>query len=106
MWISILWTYWISVWCALCYAQQDPEVDIKYGRVRGQTVYLSSGLGINTFLSVPYAKAPLGDLRFEVRYLTNNDYLHICCLVYTLTGIFNWKLLVCKYHYKLFDEAH
>ena len=73
MQITIYWFELTFILWQWCYAQQDPEVDIKYGRVRGQTVYLSSGLGINTFLGVPYAKAPLGDLRFEVRYL--DEYL-------------------------------
>ena len=65
---SICYVVLTSIFWQCCFAQDDPEVETKYGRVRGQSVYLSSGQGIDTFLGVPYAKAPVGDLRFQVYY--------------------------------------
>ena len=46
-------------------------VDTKYGQVQGETLTLEdiyfSGTEIDTFLSIPFAKPPLGEKRFLVR---------------------------------------
>ena len=42
------------------------EVDTKYGAVEGKTVELHNGISINSFLGIPFAKAPVGDLRWQV----------------------------------------
>ena len=46
----------------------DPEVDTVYGTVRGKAISLSSGSVIDAYLGIPYAKAPVGNLRFEVMF--------------------------------------
>ena len=51
-------------------AQSLPEVETQYGVVRGQPVALTSGAIINSYLGVPYARPPVGDLRFQVNYYT------------------------------------
>ena len=53
---------------AACEAQ-FPEVDTVYGRVRGQSIPLSSGNVIDSYLGIPFARAPVGDLRFEVLFI-------------------------------------
>ena len=42
------------------------DVTTKYGVVRGQTVELNTGIKINTYLGIPFAKPPIGDLRWKV----------------------------------------
>ena len=41
-------------------------VRTKYGPVVGGSVTLHTGAGIDYFNAVPYAKAPVGPLRFKV----------------------------------------
>ena len=41
-------------------------VDTKYGPVEGHTVTFSDGSAVNSFLGVPFAKPPLGALRWQV----------------------------------------
>ena len=66
--MSEVWIGIVLLILGACYAQVpvDPEVETAYGTVRGKAVALSSGSPINTYLGVPYAKAPVGDLRFQV----------------------------------------
>lgn len=45
---------------------QDPEVDTNYGTVRGKAITLDDGSVIDTFMAVPFAKPPVGELRFTV----------------------------------------
>lgn len=42
------------------------EVSTKFGIVTGHTVSLSDGTLINSFLAIPFAKPPIGRLRFLV----------------------------------------
>ena len=51
---------------ALQVSAQGPIVDTTYGPVQGVDVTLNSGNVIQTFMGVPYARPPVGDLRFEV----------------------------------------
>ena len=44
----------------------DVTVSTVYGDVIGQGIPVASGKVINSFLGVPYAKPPVGDLRFTV----------------------------------------
>lgn len=43
-----------------------PIVQTNYGQIRGRHLVLSSGKEINAFLGIPYAKPPIGHLRFKV----------------------------------------
>ncbi|CAH1239405.1 CES4A [Branchiostoma lanceolatum] len=46
-------------------AAQEPVVPTKYGRISGYTAAADySGAAVRTFLGVPFAKPPTGDLRF------------------------------------------
>lgn len=42
-----------------------PIVKTSSGYVRGKTVFLPRGKAVQSFLGIPYAKAPLGNLRFK-----------------------------------------
>lgn len=44
--------------------QQQPEVDTPLGKIIGKTVEFE-GMPVHTFQSIPYAKPPIGDLRFK-----------------------------------------
>ena len=52
-----------------CHAQLDgPVVDTTYGPVRGANITMNSGDVIQAFMGIPFARAPVGDLRFEVKH--------------------------------------
>lgn len=51
----------------LIFAQDDPIVDTNYGSVSGKTFVLEDESVVDTFMGVPYAKPPVGELRFEVK---------------------------------------
>ena len=58
----------LLAFCLFCpvILAQDPEVDTSYGTVRGKAITLDDGSVINTYMAVPYAKPPVGELRFTV----------------------------------------
>lgn len=52
----------------VCSSEDDlPEVDTPLGRVRGYWKTSMDGRTHAAFEGIPYAKPPVGDLRFEVR---------------------------------------
>ena len=55
----------LFVGCAL-----SVQVETEYGTVEGDTLVLvdpyHEGIAVNTFLSIPFARPPVGDLRFAV----------------------------------------
>ena len=55
---------------SLFYLCAGVQVETAYGTVEGQTITLvddyHAGIAINSFYAVPYARPPVGDLRFEV----------------------------------------
>ena len=72
----------LAVLCVAIAAQEDRiRVETKYGAVDGQTFLLHTGNSVNAFLSIPFAKPPLGDLRYE-----ECIYFHffLCTHIYTV----------------------
>ena len=53
------------------------DVQTEYGTVRGHSVTVNlednSKKNVTSFLAIPFATPPIGDLRFEVR----NRFLHV-----------------------------
>ena len=47
----------------------DPTVKTKYGNIQGFEFKAERGSEAEVFLGIPFAKPPVGELRFEVRYL-------------------------------------
>lgn len=45
---------------------EAPMAQTKYGKIRGRRLALVDGKEINAFLGVPFARPPLGELRFKV----------------------------------------
>lgn len=45
---------------------EDPIVRIESGALRGEVMKNESGERVYTFLGIPFAKPPVGDLRFKV----------------------------------------
>lgn len=43
------------------------QVEIEQGVLKGKQLHTWKGRPINAFMSIPYAKPPLGKLRFKVR---------------------------------------
>lgn len=42
------------------------EVNTQYGRIRGSLEKSSEGIDFYAFKGIPYAKPPVGELRFKV----------------------------------------
>lgn len=60
--------YWgsFTFMCCLGHNRAEPEVTVTQGRLKGiQTTVKGTDRPINAFLGIPFAKAPLGSLRFS-----------------------------------------
>ena len=64
-----MWHYYITLLllvAVVAQARQDPlVVNTSKGKVRGKTVKTPLGGEVDTWYSIPYAKPPVGDLRFR-----------------------------------------
>ena len=49
-------------------------VNTTYGKVEGNTITLDDGTTVNSWYGIPYAKPPVGDLRFEVLFIGFNEF--------------------------------
>lgn len=47
-------------------ASQDSELQIEDGKIKGTTMKTRFGQNFLAFRGIPYAEAPIGDLRFQV----------------------------------------
>lgn len=65
-----------------------PIVTIKNGSIQGQMRLAGLTKPVYRYLSIPYAKAPVGDLRFEVRNTICNYKIYIIYKI-NLDIIFN-----------------
>lgn len=55
------------------FANDGPEVEISDGKLEGKYMVTRRGRKFSAFLGIPYAKPPLGELRFKViEYLLIN----------------------------------
>ncbi|XP_044515651.1 liver carboxylesterase-like [Gracilinanus agilis] len=65
MWLLLLVLCYILAFTIQGSQSSAPVVDTKYGKIQGKQVILQQfGKTVNVFLGVPFAKAPLGPLRF------------------------------------------
>lgn len=55
----------ILIYVATC-SISAPEAQIPQGTLKGQYLRTSNNRKISAFTGIPYAKPPVGDLRFEV----------------------------------------
>lgn len=64
--------WWAPVICVLFLAAVscDPVVKLSKGEIRGHTLKSRNGRDYNSFTGIPYAKPPVGDLRFKVNFGT------------------------------------
>ena len=58
----------ISLVLAISVHGQTVDVDIDLGTIRGQEITLDDGKVVVSFKGVPFAKPPVGDLRFAVSH--------------------------------------
>ena len=69
---------WCMLYCvfviAIVHGLDDPVVETRYGKIRGKWLWSRRNLPIGSFIGIPYAKPPVGDLRFEV---TQSNFLNI-----------------------------
>ncbi|KAF2899652.1 hypothetical protein ILUMI_06512 [Ignelater luminosus] len=65
MFKSILFLYCTLILPVAVYCYY-PQVTIKYGTLRGQYLSTIKGRLFSSFTSIPYAKPPVGELRFQV----------------------------------------
>lgn len=56
-------------------AASEVEVSISQGRLRGSVLQSRNGSKFYAFRSIPYAKPPIGELRFEVSTCTKNVFI-------------------------------
>lgn len=56
----------ITVIVSRCSGSEHPEVNTPLGKVRGYYRTSDGGRNISAFEGVPFAKPPIGELRFEV----------------------------------------
>ena len=55
-------------------------VTTRYGDVVGNTLTLKDGTPVDYFYSIPYATAPIGNLRFKVKlftFITNYEVIYL-----------------------------
>ncbi|XP_018575849.1 venom carboxylesterase-6-like isoform X2 [Anoplophora glabripennis] len=55
----------LLVLCNAIFAKEDPIVDTKYGVIKGKIICSRSGTPFYAFQGIPYAKPPVGNLRFK-----------------------------------------
>ena len=48
--------------------QVDPLITTEYGVIEGYNYVTPDGSEMEMFLGIPYAKPPINELRFEVRF--------------------------------------
>ena len=44
----------------------DPIINTRYGSIKGFQLRTERGFEVEIFLGIPFAKPPVGELRFEV----------------------------------------
>ena len=52
--------------------RRSVEVTTQQGEVRGHVESVHGGRRVETYLGIPYARPPVGELRFEVSGYVNN----------------------------------
>lgn len=67
----------------------SPEVTVAEGTLQGSTRVTSNGFQFNTFLGIPFAKAPIGNLRFQV----NINLILVSLIYYTLKFYVHFNIL-------------
>ena len=53
----------------------DDLVELKQGRLKGHRLTTRKGREMFAFQGIPYAKPPVGNLRFKVRYTDVSDFI-------------------------------
>lgn len=48
------------------HSEKGPIVQTNYGPIEGKKLTLKDGKEVHAFLGVPFAKSPIGKLRFKV----------------------------------------
>lgn len=72
MQFGILFKTFLKIFCFFCTdysaneSSSNPSVKTKYGVIEGFSVDTTLGIQADVFLGIPYAKPPIGNLRFEV----------------------------------------
>ncbi|XP_026479344.1 esterase FE4-like [Ctenocephalides felis] len=76
--------YFILVICALIFAPANagPRVRVEQGQLEGKSKTTATGKKYNCFLGIPYAKPPVGNLRFKSitdlnYFISENRFLYV-----------------------------
>lgn len=59
------WLLLLSL-CAVVLCEDGPEVETSSGKLEGKYMITKLGRKFSGFLAIPFAKPPLGTLRFKV----------------------------------------
>ena len=67
--ISFIFQTVVNYFCFVCNnSKHGPIVATDYGKIEGLALQTTLGFKADVFLGIPYAKPPIGDLRFEVSF--------------------------------------
>jgi len=53
---------------------EDEVLQLDQGELTGSSLRSRNGRKFNAFQGIPYAKSPIGDLRFKVNYIFIHDW--------------------------------
>lgn len=67
----------LTISCVIVGSHQTPTVTIKNGSITGIELSSHKGKRFNAYLGIPYAKPPVGPLRFKVTLKTQFQYSFI-----------------------------
>lgn len=65
-----------SAFLCICTGHENgPIANTKYGMVEGKQLGLHNGNTVNSFLGIPYAAPPVGELRWQVGWYSKYLFL-------------------------------
>lgn len=70
--LLIIWAY-LHLACPFGLNSEEVFKITTYGEVKGQKKFSRNGRLFHSFTGIRYAKAPIGELRFQVSYNTSNN---------------------------------
>lgn len=76
--MSALWLFvcFLSQICCVFGSECSPLVHVSDGSLKGKCMTTRGGRTFHAFLGIPFAKPPIGDLRFRVGSLKINELIN------------------------------
>ena len=61
---------------SVAFCRANPVVETSLGTVSGESITLTSGDVIDSFIGIPFAAPPISELRFEVRFQSLKKHIY------------------------------